>query len=256
MLTAQEFAKKYELDLQKTEIAFSKISSGERIVLGISGKIGAGKDSVAPAVLKNLDRFNAEQEYFAKPLKEEVSEAITHIKFSISSIDAAFEISQEQNVPYEQAYQIVNTLRKDVKKKKVTDGYTRTSSTRFALQFWGTEIRRNQDPNYWVKKTMASVIDFLSEDKDVYVTDARFENEVIALTDLGATTVRLKVSPEIQRKRILERDGILPSDEALNHISETALDSFEKDGKFSIIVDTDENTLNEVIEYVMREFTK
>ncbi len=87
------------------------------------------------------------------------------------------------------------------------------------LQFWGTEFRRAQDPDYWVKKTFANI----PKNADiVMITDVRFPNEADAVKQQGGYTVN------VQR---LRDDGQLyySSDRPADHISEIALDGYNWD---------------------------
>lgn len=87
------------------------------------------------------------------------------------------------------------------------------------LQWWGTEYRRAQDPDYWVKKTFANIpknVDI------VLITDVRFPNEADAVKQWGGYTIN------VQR---LRDDGqpFYASDRPTDHISETALDGYNWD---------------------------
>ena len=250
-LSPESFAGTYGTDIELTKQAFDSLASGKTIVLGVSGKLGAGKDSVAPIMISRLGHRDALHEFFAKPLKDEVDQVIELIIKSESRQQAIVEIIKQQNILESQSKIIVMRLWDEVKSGLVKSSRTRTDNTRFGLQFWGTDIRRYQDDGYWVKIAIQSTLEKLATGYSVFVTDPRFENEIDALTalgDLGSYTVRLKVSPEEQARRIFQRDNIYPTKEALNHISETALDKYEALGKFTIVIDTDNLTQEEVVE--------
>lgn len=74
------------------------------------------------------------------------------------------------------------------------------------LQFWGTEHRRNQDQDYWVKKTLERI----KEEKPqvALITDMRFRNEA----EICDTQIQVV------------RPGF--SSGAPIHVSETELDTF------------------------------
>lgn len=87
------------------------------------------------------------------------------------------------------------------------------------LQWWGTEFRRAQDPDYWTKKLFASI----PANLDIaIVTDVRFPNEVDGIKQRGGYTVN------VQR---LREDGTpyFSSDRSVDHPSETALDGYNWD---------------------------
>lgn len=87
------------------------------------------------------------------------------------------------------------------------------------LQWWGTEYRRSQDQDYWVKKGLERI----SPTADIVIfTDMRFYNEAWGIIQRGGYTVNLTR---------LNADGksfVDPSRPA-NHISETQLDDFNYD---------------------------
>jgi hypothetical protein len=77
-----------------------------------------------------------------------------------------------------------------------------TAGQRWLLQQWGTEFRRSQDPQYWVKYGL----DYITEryqDGDIWcVTDVRFANEAEAIQDAGGVVVRVQAAPPIRAKRL------------------------------------------------------
>lgn len=95
----------------------------------------------------------------------------------------------------------------------------KTPAKRVAYQLLGQGVR-SVDPGYWVRAAVENV-DWGSEFP--IFTDVRTPNEVSALYDAGAPVVYLRVSPRVQRKRLMGRDGSLPSVEALHRETETAL---------------------------------
>lgn len=97
---------------------------------------------------------------------------------------------------------------------------SKTPAKRVAYQLLGQTVR-SVDSGYWVRAAVDSV-DW--EREFPIFTDVRMPNEVEALYDAGAPVVCLRVSPQVQRERLMGRDGSLPSDEALAHETETALD--------------------------------
>jgi hypothetical protein len=87
------------------------------------------------------------------------------------------------------------------------------------LQWWGTDFRRAQDPDYWAKKLFASI----PKDIDIaLVTDVRFPNEFQGIKERNGFTVR------INRKNADGSPFVAP-DRPADHPSETALDGFNWD---------------------------
>jgi len=92
------------------------------------------------------------------------------------------------------------------------------------LQWWGTEFRRAQNPNYWVDKFVAGIN---SKADIVLVTDMRFLNEAERIKQLGGYTV------QVNR---LNADGTPFVDTArpANHVSEIQLDGYNYDYKITV----------------------
>jgi hypothetical protein len=107
----------------------------------------------------------------------------------------------------------------------------KTPAKRVAYQLLGQGVR-SVDSGYWVRAAVEN-IDWGSEFP--IFTDVRTPNEVSALYDAGAPVVYLRVSPEVQRERLLGRDGSLPSEEALRHETETALDDAVQRGAVPVV---------------------
>jgi hypothetical protein len=108
---------------------------------------------------------------------------------------------------------------------------SKTPAKRVAYQLLGQTVR-SVDPGYWVRAAVDSV-DW--EREFPIFTDVRMPNEVAALYDAGVPVVCLRVSPEVQRERLLGRDGSLPSEEALYHETETALDEAVQCGAVPVV---------------------
>ena len=107
----------------------------------------------------------------------------------------------------------------------------KTPAKRVAYQLLGQAVR-SVDPGYWVRAAVNGV-DW--EREFPIFTDVRMPNEVAALYDAGAPVVCLRVSPEVQRERLMGRDGSLPSEEALRHETETALDEAVQCGAVPVV---------------------
>lgn len=245
MASPEALAQKYNVSLEIAEAALSKIKSGEVLFLTISGKIGAGKDTVAPLVVEKLGYPNAVHESFAGALRVEVNQVIEIIRGAADYDEAVATVQKELNPV--NFLPVMDALYDVVKNRVINSAYDRTDETRKALQWWGTEVRRSVDPDYWVKRAMASSLTKLAEGTSIYVTDSRFPNEATCIEEAGGLLVRLLVSQEEQARRIMARDGLKPTAEALNHASETAMDDYY----FANVVDTDKLDLEGVVDSVV-----
>lgn len=102
--------------------------------------------------------------------------------------------------------------------QEIQDGSGRTAVTvRRILQWWGTEYRREQDPDYWTKAWGRKVSEYDVEQMYLLVDDVRFMNELQVIKEHGGLIIKI------------DRPGF---DGANNHASETSLDDYtDWDGK-------------------------
>lgn len=95
-------------------------------------------------------------------------------------------------------------------------------------QWIGTDWGRAKDPDVWVKaleRQILAVAD-AGEADAILVTDLRFPNELEMARRLGFTVVRTHAAPSTRIARGAEVDK-------LEHLSETALDFFDRNGGMS-----------------------
>jgi hypothetical protein len=86
----------------------------------------------------------------------------------------------------------------------------RTAVTvRRILQWWGTEYRRAQDPDYWTKAWQRKVQQYDLTQLHILIDDVRFMNELQTITGLGGVIIKI------------DRPGFAAGG---NHASETSLD--------------------------------
>lgn len=89
------------------------------------------------------------------------------------------------------------------------------------LQTIGTDIVRDEDPDYWVR-FIADMLGFFEQAYDyVLIPDARFINEIEYLIKSGFDVTHIRVIRE-------NYTSDMPADQQ-NHISETALDDYVPD---------------------------
>lgn len=89
------------------------------------------------------------------------------------------------------------------------------------LQYVGTDVVREKDPNLWVN-FVVQMLKYFHENWDyVIIPDCRFPNEVSVMRDSGFETLYL---------RIVRSNFVSPlTEDQQNHPSETALDGYEAD---------------------------
>ena len=169
-------------------------------VIGLSGKMGTGKSTLAEE-LKKLTGFA--KFAFADAVKQEVNKYI--------------------GVPLEYCYQHKSWIWL-VDRSYVVDGVEYFPSEKYSmsvrdiLQWWGTDVRRKQDPWYWTKQAQRKLHDLSDSGcPGVIIDDVRFEGEVRFIKDNGGLVVRVE-----------PYDGWKPTPgAAANHESEIALDRYK-----------------------------
>ena len=213
----------FGVDQGLATIAAEMICEREVVMLGFSGKLASGKDSVAAGVVASVGLEPAIHFSFAKPLKDEVDLAIGLAKSGRLSY-----LRDELRV---QSAEVCRTF-EDLLVDALTEdpdatARSRTAGMRRVLQFWGTEVRRAERDDYWVSKAVDTALRHASEGRSIYYTDGRFPNEIAGSQQIGFLVVRLEVSPEVQAQRLEARDGLAPDPVSLLHPSEIALDHFK-----------------------------
>lgn len=215
----------------------NKIDSKFVPAIVIAGKMGYGKDYVGNLIKNSFS--NIEKISFADSLKEEV-EHIINLTRNNSSLE---HIAYEMNVSKDEikplyiamiAFKDINEL--TVKKKN--------STIRFMLQYWGTDVRRKNNENYWVQKTVDKILEINKLGNVALITDGRFPNELKGVSELNGITIQLDISKEKQIENLLNRDGILPNKEAFNHPSETSYLEYKD---FNLILTEDVLSDNDLI---------
>lgn len=139
------------------------------------GAPGSGKSSIADALGVRMS--------FADGVKREVANVLGPITQD--------QIGRTMGVPPEfwpTAQKNADAIFEDMHNPAIKDVY------RELLQLWGTELRRAQDVDYWVKTLIAQVDRSTAEDASrVHVVDdCRFPNEYAALRQRGFKFVRLE----------------------------------------------------------------
>ena len=171
-------------------------------IIGISGKIGSGKTSLTQHLLKHLDSTWVRIAY-GDLLKIEVSSRFNFI------LEYCYDSRKNNCVP-------VPAITYTEKGAYDVPDFPYPTVRRL-LQWWGTEVRRTEDPDYWVK-AMREVLDRCRASKQhagVIVDDVRFPNEAELIKEQGGLLVRLDTYP-----------GWVCDQKAASHPSETALDDY------------------------------
>lgn len=218
-------------------------------IIGISGKIGSGKNYLANALSIELTRrgYVCAENSFARPLKDELTNIIHDRRNKLSIL----KISKKYDISFIQTWKLVRFFQKEINENATIDGYTKTNGIRRSLQYLGTDIRRRKDPMYWVNLLHAT----LPECDILFIPDTRFPSEADSVRSSDGFNMRLEVNREVILARASERDKIRYSAVSENHVSETALDDYMH---FDVIVGEsfDPEELADLIEEQVEEFKK
>lgn len=220
-------------------------------IIGISGKIGSGKNYLSEKLIQELTKlgYTTSEASFASALRSELNRIIKTIK--VDYLDAVpfketiHNMSDIYSMTIGESALLHALLIDDIIEHGDFNANSRTEGVRRALQILGTDIRRKNDNNYWVKEFHRTV----PESDFVLVTDVRFPNEADSVVSHEGVMIRLEVSQDVINERIQGRDGLQYSEDALAHPSETALDNYEK---FDIIVNDKfiaEEIVNKIVDH-------
>ena len=133
------------------------------IIVGITGKAGAGKDSIADRL---VDKHGFKKMSFAGPLKGVLDQMNPIIGFDIYSPQRAIHLREAMDKYGEDSV------------KKLYPEYRRL------LQKLGTEGIRSIDHDFWIKAA-AKLIKAEANDARLVFTDCRFPNEAKAIQEAG-----------------------------------------------------------------------
>lgn len=244
-----------------SEVAL-RLADAPPFLIATTGKLASGKDTIAPAVFQKIGALDPTHLSFAAPLKDEVDELFTLVRSTRGKTQCITKAMEFFGIDEAKATHMVNLVYRPARarfflrfsRKQYGQDVTardRTPWTRLALQYWGVEVRREQDPDYWVKKGISSAAQAIVKGENIMITDVRFPGEVEACQSIGFTVVRLEVSPETQGRRLFGRDGLAPDPKALIHPTEIALDNYHD---FNIIIDNNKNTVEQTVDAIVAKF--
>lgn len=194
--------------------------------IGFSGKMGSGKDYTANLVAEKIKLINPNVKVgfltYASTLRIELD----CIADKIKQKEDLNVIAKEMNVAISELEHLLNLFLSDnTFWDENYSTFNRTPKAREILQYWGTDVRRKQDNNYWVTKTkeiaLKSNFDYL------LITDVRFPNEAQGVNDLNGIVIECWV-PDDERIKRLEARGVKMTKETLKHSSETSMENYNE----------------------------
>lgn len=199
-------------------------------ILLVSGKMGSGKDTIANPLAHELwPNGEIVRMAYADALRDEINYAINIMRMDLPHEEKINRIHKDLNCDLNEATCIIELLNNPANDDLSLEAHQHVPVIRTALQYWGTQVRRDKDPDYWVDKMESRIINTVDDDSNVVVviTDGRFPNEVDLIHRLNGVIVRLDIDRSVQIRRIQNRDGVTPDPMKLDHVSETALDDYD-----------------------------
>lgn len=215
---------------KENDLKSSQLSKRIRLI-GISGKIGSGKDTFAELLAEQLEG-KVERHALADKLRL-ITEIVSGIKMSTThKINKPF-CNEIRNYTQDQKNIVIKQFNKTI-------GET--------LQLVGTDLfRDNYDTDIWVKSFFnEELYEKLNNGKIIVVPDVRFVNEADYIIQEGGYLIRLEGDPIGVRENSL-RD--------LNHISETDLDDYTNFSKIIYNDKKDIETLKKVVNDLIFELS-
>lgn len=187
-------------------------------IYGLTGRAGAGKDTAADFLVPLHFRKLA----FADSLRAELSLALD-VPISVFT-DRATKESPHEDLTLEKlplhVWPAIALARTD--ESLDSNGgislawLAQPRSPRQMMQWWGTEYRRREDPDYWVK-SMKKKIDYHMQggERRFVVTDVRFANEAAFVRSIGGEIWQLarpvtEAAPEGQHVSAVTGDDFEP----------------------------------------------
>ena len=189
------------------------------MLIGLSGKAKAGKTTTARILVDLLPQVDLEiKKVEVKPMAGVLRNELSEFLRAVGAEDSVYLVYGGQAekmmtflVDTDKAREACpewDGYREFISSPQFCDGWT-AATVRTLLQWWGTEYRRVQDPDYWVKAWEKDVRQYDLNDTAIVVDDIRFPNELQSVRSLGGYVFRIN------------RPMVEP---VSNHISEVALD--------------------------------
>lgn len=164
--------------------------------IGLAGKSGSGKNVIADLM---CSKFGYQQIAVADGIRHECSDFL----WKALQEEIRWHCSKAKQ---EEFQVVIDALRQMIWEKPTPSGF------RIFLQWWGTNLRRDQDPDYWIKQ----LCERLDNDASIVVSDVRLPDEMAIIRAAGGEVW------------LVERDGI-PNVGIVGHITEHGLDGMEFD---------------------------
>ena len=208
-------------------------------IIAFNGPMASGKDTYSNYYGSILTKKGIKWSKYGlgTPPKREVDFILNQIKNGKTKSYICDELLKKEYFNKEDFDKMYDMCFELVGKDPSLTAFDRTPEIRKILQYWSTDVRRKYNQRYWLDIALEE-IKKMSEEYFI-ITDPRFILEFDELKKLGGFNVFLKVSKEEQTRRIMKRDGFIPSEDTLNHPSELECLKYDK---YDLIIDTEKET--------------
>ena len=203
------------------------MSTESTLIFGYGHRARSGKDTAVAAIIKARNQdYDVRRYAFADILKQEVNAALDAFPagqrhFSYLWDDDYYLVREDGVMVQLKDYPWV----KYEADADMTDPLCPYGKQRTLLQWWGTEFRRNVNPDYWINR----LADKLKKDQPeiALISDMRFPNEFAFVEERGETIrvdnprlpplppsahpseLALAAYPDERWTRVLKNDGTL-----------------------------------------------
>lgn len=196
------------------------------MIIGIIGKAGAGKDTVAEMIIEeySISKTNVSDSKIKRP--------VSYRPFNIAKFADGLKRSCAA----------ITGLQSDYFYDRSNYGYVIYSlgiTVRELMQKVGTGLRETVDKDIWVKTALMKC----AQNLNYVFTDVRFPNEVEAIRNLGGMIIHII--------RNDYEDESLKSEESKNHISETALDNYPINANITVLNNGDLEDLRKMVKQIV-----
>lgn len=241
------------------------------MIIGISGKLGSGKDTVGK-IIQYLDYYNKRNGYetscreFLNATEKDYS-SYKHIINGTNWEIKKFAGKLKQIVSILTGITLADLEREEIKNSQLPEywhkfdennHYLEPDTVREVLQKIGTEVGRHIHQDIWVNALISEYIkDIPMSFPNWVITDMRFPNELKAIKDRDGITIR--INRDIVENHICKHCGVKTTQPDYlcykapkEHLSETALDNAD----FDYIINnnsTIEDLIKQVKEILIKE---
>ena len=222
-------------------------------IIAFAGPIASGKDTIQNVLIKHLKISSPITLSFGHALKQEVELLISYTLKFYDKLDCNFYCFMQENFQTDissikEAVRLICIIHDNYNAKMLSTKY-KTKEMRQLLQFWGTDVRRKADENYWVNIIKNQINYAVQNRYTIFITDCRFSNEMDLIKYSGGILIHITAPIDIRLKRIYQRDGFIPTVKELKHQSEIYFDNYSK---YDLTINNIDNTLDQQIDKIAK----